>query len=135
MFRNPHLIVLVWINPSDIKYRKNIEKNTFWKSKNVLSHLRFYLEDDDHKPVVCNGEAITFIIQYSETEVAASFSEVGFTRPNWIWICGCLKENWRTVTFNNLKMCNAYWSHSDKTTRNAKSHTNSRAGDLRKYTS
>ena len=31
--------------------------------KPVLSHITFYLEDDDHKPVDFNGETISFICQ------------------------------------------------------------------------
>ena len=32
-------------------------------NKSVLSHIRFYLEDDDHKPVDFNNETISFICQ------------------------------------------------------------------------
>ena len=32
-------------------------------NKSVLSHIRFYIEDDDHKPVDFNGEAISFTCQ------------------------------------------------------------------------
>ena len=31
--------------------------------KSVLSRIRFYLENDDHKPVDFNGEAISFTFQ------------------------------------------------------------------------
>ena len=32
-------------------------------NKSVLSHITFYLEDDDHKAVDFNGEAISFTCQ------------------------------------------------------------------------
>ena len=32
-------------------------------NKSVLSRISFYLEDDDHKPVDFNNEAITFSCQ------------------------------------------------------------------------
>ena len=32
-------------------------------SKSVLSHITFYLEDDDHKPVDFNGKRIGFTCQ------------------------------------------------------------------------
>ena len=32
-------------------------------NKPVLSHITFYLEDDDHKPVDFNGETISFTYQ------------------------------------------------------------------------
>ena len=31
-------------------------------SKSVLSHITFYLEDDDHKPVDFNGETTSFFV-------------------------------------------------------------------------
>ena len=39
-----------------VKLFKNINKS-------VLSHISFYLEDDDYKPVNFNGEAISFTCQ------------------------------------------------------------------------
>ena len=33
------------------------------RNKSVLSHIRFYLEDDDHKEVDFNGETISFTCQ------------------------------------------------------------------------
>ena len=35
-------------------------------NKSVLSHITFYLEDDDHKPVNFNGETIKFTCQLIE---------------------------------------------------------------------
>ena len=32
-------------------------------NKSVLSHIRFYIEDDDHKQVDFNGETISFTCQ------------------------------------------------------------------------
>ena len=32
-------------------------------NKSVLSHIRFYLEDDDYKPIDFNGETISFTCQ------------------------------------------------------------------------
>ena len=32
-------------------------------NKSVLSHITFYFEDDDHKPVNFNGETVAFICQ------------------------------------------------------------------------
>ena len=32
-------------------------------NKSVLSHITFYLEDDDHKPVEFNNETISFTCQ------------------------------------------------------------------------
>ena len=31
--------------------------------KSILSHITFYFEDDDHKPVDLNGETISFTCQ------------------------------------------------------------------------
>ena len=39
-----------------IKLFKNVNKS-------VLSHINFYIEDDDHKPVDFNGETISFTCQ------------------------------------------------------------------------
>ena len=36
-------------------------------NKSVLSHIMFYLEDDDHKPVDFNGETISFTCQIIQT--------------------------------------------------------------------
>ena len=35
-------------------------------NKSVLSHIRFFLEDDDHKPVDFNGQTISFTCQLIE---------------------------------------------------------------------
>ena len=34
--------------------------------KSILSHITFYFEDDDHKPVDFSGETITFTCQLSK---------------------------------------------------------------------
>ena len=46
-------------------------KNKLYKevNKSVLSHITFYLEDDDHKPVDFIGEAISFTCESIETEL------------------------------------------------------------------
>ena len=36
-------------------------------NKSVLSHIIFYFEDDDHKPVDFNGEPISFTCQLIKT--------------------------------------------------------------------
>ena len=47
-----------------MKYIKNQESIFFKKiNKSVLSHIRFYLEDDDHKPVDFNGKTLSFTCQ------------------------------------------------------------------------
>ena len=56
-------IVLLLINLQLIKFIKNLELNFFWKDKSVLSHITFYLKDDDHKPFDFNGETIFFSCQ------------------------------------------------------------------------
>ena len=56
--------VLLCLHHPDIKYTKNQESIFFEKiNKSVLSRIKFYLEDDDHKPVDFNKEAITFTCQ------------------------------------------------------------------------
>ena len=56
--------LLLLIRHQDTKFKKNQELN-FSKKLNisVLSHIKFYLEDDDHKPVDFNGETISFNCQ------------------------------------------------------------------------
>ena len=46
-----------------IKYTKTRSKPFKRTYKSVLSHITFYLEDDDHKSVQFNGEAIGFTCQ------------------------------------------------------------------------
>ena len=49
----------IYKEPS-VKFFKKINKS-------VLSHVTFYLEDDDHKPVDFNGGTITFTCQLNKT--------------------------------------------------------------------
>ena len=58
--------VLLSINHPGIKYTKNQESIKFFKKKSnkpLLSNIRFYIEDDDHKPVDFNNETISFTCQ------------------------------------------------------------------------
>ena len=50
------------INQPVIQYTKKLESD-FFKKRSFLSHITFYIEDDDHKPVGLNGETISFICQ------------------------------------------------------------------------
>ena len=43
-------------------YKKPIIK-LFKKNRRVPSHITFYLEDDDNKPVVFNNEIVSFTCQ------------------------------------------------------------------------
>ena len=52
------LLVLLQVK----KYTKNQESD-FLKKKSVLSHITFYLEDDDHQPVDFHNETINFTCQ------------------------------------------------------------------------
>ena len=55
------------ISPTGQKiYKKPIVKLFKKINKSVLSHLTFYLEDDDHKPVDFSREVISFICQLIE---------------------------------------------------------------------
>ena len=50
--------------PPDHKIKKEPRNKLFRKLiKPVLSHMMFYLEDDDHKPVDFNNETVSFICQ------------------------------------------------------------------------
>ena len=49
--------------PGHKKYKEPRMKLFKKINKSVLSHITFYLEDDDHKPVDFNGETINFICQ------------------------------------------------------------------------
>ena len=64
---NHFYTVLLLVHLQDIKYTKNRESNFFLKkNKSVLSHITFYIEDDDHKPVDFHNEAISFTCQLIE---------------------------------------------------------------------
>ena len=54
---------LLLINHPVIKIYKEPKIKFFKKNKRVLSHITFYLEDDDCKSVNCNGETISFTCQ------------------------------------------------------------------------
>ena len=63
-YTNLFCSVMLSINQQTVKNLKNLESNTFEKiKKSFLSHIRFYLEDDDHKPVDFNGKTISFTCQ------------------------------------------------------------------------
>ena len=49
--------------PGHKRYKEPREKLFKKMKKSVLSHITFYLEDDDHKPVDFNNETITFTFQ------------------------------------------------------------------------
>ena len=50
--------------PPGHKIKKEPRKKLFRKLiKPVLSHMKFYLEDDDHKPVDFNNETVSFTCQ------------------------------------------------------------------------
>ena len=42
-----------------VKKSKNLESNFEKINKSVLSHIRFYLEDNNHKPVDFDKESFT----------------------------------------------------------------------------
>ena len=63
-FREPLLYSYALDKPPEHKKFKEPRIIFFKKmNKSVLSHITFYLEDDDHKPVNFNGEAINFTCQ------------------------------------------------------------------------
>ena len=48
-------------SPPEHKIKKRARNQTFQKCNlHCLSHITFYLEDDDHKPVDFEGETISF---------------------------------------------------------------------------
>ena len=62
--REPILYSFALSSPPGRKIFKEPRIKLFKKiSKSVLSHITFYFEDDDHKPVDFNGETISFICQ------------------------------------------------------------------------
>ena len=50
-------------SPGHIIYKEPRMKNSKKVNKSILSHIRFYLEDDDYKAVDFNGETISFTCQ------------------------------------------------------------------------
>ena len=62
--REPILYSFAFFSPPSHKIYKEPRIKLFLKvSKSVLSHINFYFEDDDHKPVDFNGDTISFICQ------------------------------------------------------------------------
>ena len=62
--REPILYSFALSSPPDHKLYKEPRVKLFKKiNKSVLSHIRFYLEDDDHNEVDFNGETIPFTCQ------------------------------------------------------------------------
>ena len=62
--REPILYSLALSSPPGHKFVKEPRIKLFKKvNKSVLSHVTFYFEDDEHKPVVFNGETLSFTCQ------------------------------------------------------------------------
>ena len=62
--REPILYSFALSSPPWHKIYKEPRIKLFKKvNKSILSHITFYFEDDDHKPVDFNGETITFTCQ------------------------------------------------------------------------
>ena len=62
--REPILYSFALSSPPGHKIYKEPRFKLFKKiNKSVLSHVTFYFEDDDHKPVDFNGETISFTCQ------------------------------------------------------------------------
>ena len=62
--REPILYSFALSAPPGYKlYKKSRVKLSKKVNKSVLSHITFYLEDDDHKPIDFNGETISFTCQ------------------------------------------------------------------------
>ena len=65
--REPILFSFALSSPPTHKINKEPRIKLFKKiNKSVLSHITFYFEDDDHKPVDFNGETITFTCQLNK---------------------------------------------------------------------
>ena len=62
--REPILYSFALSSPPEHKIYKEPRVKLFKKiNKSVLSHITFYFEDDDHKPVDFNNETISFTCQ------------------------------------------------------------------------
>ena len=62
--REPILYSFALSSPPSYKIYKEPRVKLFKKiNKSVLSHITFYLEDDDHKPIDLNNETISFTCQ------------------------------------------------------------------------
>ena len=63
--REPILYSFAFSSPPGHKIYKEPRIELFKKVNNsVLSHISFYFEDDDHKPVDFNGETVSFTCQF-----------------------------------------------------------------------
>ena len=61
--REPILYSFAFSSPPGHKMYKEPRVKLFKKViKSVLSHITFYFEDDDHKPVGFDGETVSFIV-------------------------------------------------------------------------
>ena len=59
--REPILLSFALYSPTGHKIYKEPRIKIFKKvNKSVLSHITFYLEDDDHKPVYFSNENVSF---------------------------------------------------------------------------
>ena len=66
--REPLLYSFALSSPAGHKKYKEPRFKLFKKvSKSVLSHITFYFEDDDHKPVDFHAETISFTCQLIKT--------------------------------------------------------------------
>ena len=62
--REPILYSFALSSPPGHKIYKEPRVKLFKKiNKSILSHITFYFEDDDHKPVDFHGETINFTCQ------------------------------------------------------------------------
>ena len=65
--REPILYSFALSSPTGRKIFKEPRIKLFKKiTKSVLSHITFYFEDDDHKPVDFNGETVSFTCQLNK---------------------------------------------------------------------
>ena len=62
--REPILYSFALSSPPGPKIYKEPRKNFLKRlKKSALSHIKFYFEDDDHKPVNFNGKTLSFTCQ------------------------------------------------------------------------
>ena len=67
-FREPSLYSFALSSPPGQKFYKEPRVRLFKKiNKSVLSHITFYLEDDDYKPIDFNNEIVSFTGQLIKT--------------------------------------------------------------------
>ena len=60
VFVKQFCIDLVSLHHQVIKGTKNLERNFLKRNKSILSHIKYYLEDDDHRTVDFNNEMLSF---------------------------------------------------------------------------